>query len=67
MNTGRRIYEARVTKGMSRMDLAVITGINPCQIRDYEINKHIPEDAKLQSIADALGVAADYLNMIRRY
>lgn len=67
MNTGRRIYNSRIEKGISQMELAIITGINACQISNYETGKHVPKIENLKKIADALGVTTDYLYMIKRY
>lgn len=67
MFIGKRIYDTRINKGISQMQLAIATGINPVSISNYETNKKTPQFTNLKKIAEALGVTTDYLQSIKRY
>lgn len=59
MTTLERIKELSRTKGISLQDIATRAGMGKNSI--YKWNKQAPSTAKLNKVADVLGVSADYL------
>lgn len=50
-----RIKEARLEKGYTQTDLAVICDISVSAVQMYEIGQRVPRDQVKVKIADALG------------
>ncbi|GHU55658.1 hypothetical protein AGMMS49975_17780 [Clostridia bacterium] len=66
MLIGDRIRVCRVEQRMTQKALSAKTGIPEVTIRGYETNKFIPKIDRVEKIAKALSVSADYLrtNMV---
>lgn len=61
MSVGERIRVARQYKGMTQQDLAVIVGVSRASVAQWETDVAFPSVARLQEVADALGVEAQWL------
>ena len=61
MTISERIRLTRQQKGISQGELADKAGINSKSLSRYELGTSIPPANALKTIADALGVSADYL------
>lgn len=59
--TGRRIAQARESKGLNQSELARRLGVTPQSVQAWESGKNVPRNQKLASIADMLGVSVSYL------
>ena len=62
---GRRLREARLTKGLSQKQLGVKAGIDissaSARVNQYEKNRHIPDFGTAERLALVLGVPTSYL------
>lgn len=58
---GQRLMAARKVKEFTRAELAEKIDSSAEAIRNYEVGKHAPGAEALTSLADVLGVSADYL------
>ena len=58
---GKRVEAARLTRGLTIVQLAEVCGCNPGAIRHYEAGRSIPGGALLYQLAVALGVSADHI------
>ena len=58
---GERIYELRVSHGLSQRQLAKVVNISRDSIRDWELQKTYPSLTAVTSIVDFFDVPADYL------
>lgn len=63
-----RLRQARLTRGLSRQDLAVLVGSNQSSVQQWEAGwradtgrRTYPTFAKAQALADALGVPLEDL------
>lgn len=56
-----RIREIREDKGISQKALAILLGVSPTNIYNYEIGRTEPSVEMLKKIAGALEVSIDYL------
>lgn len=58
---GKRIHEARIRKGMSESELALMIAVSPQMARTYEAGIRCPGVVILCRMARALHVTTDYL------
>ena len=56
-----RLRALRMQKGLSQIDLAKLLKVHSNHVSRYERGETKPSAASLKSLADALGVSADYL------
>jgi transcriptional regulator with XRE-family HTH domain len=61
MNLGQRISLKRVSKGLSKVELAKRVGISHIQLARYESSKSKPSTSVIQRIASVLDTSNDYL------
>lgn len=52
---------AREAKGLSQAELAERTGLQPSAVSHFETGRRAPSFDNLRLLADALGIATDYL------
>jgi len=62
MDVGNRITKLRTSKGWTEKQLADQVGVSAGTVKDWESGNSVPGDAKIEAIASALGVEADYLS-----
>ena len=55
------VRSARESRGMSQLDLANKTGLQPAAISHFETGQRSPSFENLRKLADALSVSVDYL------
>lgn len=64
MDVGYKLYELRMSRGLTRAELGRRVGVSEAAIRAYETSKRRPKRVHLERIADALGIRyeaiADY-------
>lgn len=58
---GERVYELRVSHGLSQRQLAKTVNISRDSIRDWELQKTHPSLTAVTSLAEFFDVPADYL------
>jgi len=62
---GKRLRSARVAKGISQKKLGILAGIDEFsaspRINQYERDKHVPDFATAQRLANALSIPVTYL------
>ena len=58
--------EIRVSRGMSRHDLSMLTGFPWGSIKKWESGERIPNAIRLQTVALALGVTMDEILLVER-
>jgi len=56
-----RLRRARESRGMSQLDLANKTGLQPAAVSHFETNQRSPSFENLRKLADALSLSVDYL------
>lgn len=56
-----RLRKARDARGMSQLDLANKTGLQPAAISHFETGQRSPSFDNLRKLADALSLSVDYL------
>lgn len=61
MPFGQRLRDARLARGLTQLDLARAAGVHHAQIGRYENKGAVPAADVLARMADALGVAGDFL------
>lgn len=61
MDLGKRIYDLRKEKGLTREKLGKTIGTSGAIIGRYERNERTPSVDIARKMADALGVSLDYL------
>lgn len=61
MDVGSKIAKLRASKGWSQSQLADQLGVSEGSVKDWESGDSVPSSAKIEAIASALGVEADYL------
>ena len=57
----KRYCEIRDRKGLKDADVARISGVNKSTFSDWKSGRYEPKKAKLEKIANALGVTYEYL------
>ncbi len=62
VTVGERIAEIRRTQGLTQIQLAEITNINPSTLAAYERNRRTPKNDAIETIAKALGVSTKELS-----
>lgn len=61
MDIGGKIAKLRSSKGWSQAQLADQIGVSEDTVKDWESGSSVPAGAKIEAIASALGVEAEYL------
>ncbi|GHU52766.1 hypothetical protein AGMMS49975_09270 [Clostridia bacterium] len=61
MTIGDRIRVCRAKQRMTQKALSKSTGIPEITLRGYESNKFVPKEAKIEKIAEALGMSVEDL------
>jgi transcriptional regulator with XRE-family HTH domain len=56
-----RLRKAREARGMSQLDLAAKTGLQPAAVSHFETGQRAPSFENLRKLADALSLSIDYL------
>jgi len=56
-----RLRKAREARGMSQLDLAAKTGLQPAAVSHFETGQRAPSFENLRNLADALSLSIDYL------
>ena len=56
-----RLRRAREARGLSQLDLAKKTGLQPAAISHFETGQRSPSFENLRKLADALSLSVDYL------
>lgn len=62
MSIGKRMKDARISKGMTQQDVADRAGIGVVQYNGYERGRHLPSPRSVDKVAKALGLTAAQLN-----
>ncbi|MCG9081136.1 LexA family protein [Laribacter hongkongensis] len=57
---GKRIAEARTSKGLNQSELARLVGVSPQAVQKWE-SGGAPKGARIQAVASALGTTVEYL------
>lgn len=57
----KRLQLARKVRGLSQCQVAIKACLQPAAVSHFETGGRTPSFANLRSLADALGVSADYL------
>lgn len=66
MTVGQRIKEARISMGISQLELGKRLGVSQAMIAQYENGARNPKTETLQKIGDALGISWTYFtNMFK--
>ena len=58
---GERVYQLRISRGMSQRQLAKTVNISRDSIRDWELQKSFPSANAIALLAEYFDVPADYL------
>lgn len=61
MTVGEKIRKIRIFRGLTQKELAEKVNQIDVRIREYEANKHMPRESKLQELADALNISVNAL------
>lgn len=61
MGLGERIKDMRTNKGITRIDLAIATGISYHALSKYETNERQPDFETIKAIANYFGISTDVL------
>lgn len=62
MSFKERLKEMRIDAGMSQTDLAIMVGVTPRTIQNYEYGKRRPANVEIAArLAEALGVSVGQL------
>jgi transcriptional regulator with XRE-family HTH domain len=61
----RTIREWRMARGLTQASLAAATRVPPATIFRWETGKLRPQPAQLHALANALGIAADDITLLR--
>ena len=56
-----RLRRAREARGLSQLDLANKTGLQPAAVSHFETGQRSPSFENLKKLADALSLSVDYL------
>lgn len=56
-----RLRRAREARGLSQVDLAAKTGLQPAAVSHFETGQRSPSFENLRKLADALSLSVDYL------
>lgn len=60
-NFGYRLRKVREEKGLSQVELAEKSGLQPSAVSHFELGRRSPSFDNLKRLADALAVTIDYL------
>lgn len=63
-DTGERIREARIRKGMTQAEVGDFCGLSDAAIRLYELGKRTPSEGTIERLSIALGVAPESLKSL---
>jgi hypothetical protein len=59
-SVGERISKAREAAGLNRYQLAKLAGVNYGQVRQWEINEHVPTPTNLRRLIPHIGGTTDF-------
>jgi len=65
MNTGKRLKELRLEKGLNQIDVANILGVDRSTYGKYETGDSSPDYEKLLYLADFYNTSTDYIRSKR--